>query len=209
MLHLALLFENLTFENFPDYGNSLKWGPSFIDPKLFNSDGTPDSSPAFKAILLNFSFSKNFNTFTPPLKDLPVPPLSCPENILLSEEKTWSLICSLDASEAMGPGKYSARMLKETASSIAPMITAIFNMSLSTGVFPDSWKSSLIVFLPKSGDLSNPSNYGPVSLLTIVSKLLEMHVCDLLYDYFNIPEQQWGFHVGESTTNHILSATIE
>jgi len=60
---------------------------------------------------------------------------------------------------AMGLDKISARMLKETVSSITPMITAMFNISLSTGTCPDSWKSSLIVPLPKSGDLSNPGNY--------------------------------------------------
>ena len=43
------------------------------------------------------------------------------------------------------------------------MITAIFNMSLSTGTCPVSWKSSLIVPVPKSGDSSNPGNYLPPS----------------------------------------------
>ena len=39
---------------------------------------------------------------------------------------------------------------------------------LSKGTFPDSWKFSLIVPVPKSGDSSNPSNYRPTSLLPIV-----------------------------------------
>ena len=109
----------------------------------------------------------------------------------------------------MGLDKISAHMLKETAYSITPMITAIFNTSLSTGVFPDSWKSLLFVPVPKSGDPSNPSNYRPVTHLPIVSKLLGKHVGDLLYDHFNVSEQQWGFQVGKSTTNAILSSTNE
>ena len=56
------------------------------------------------------------------------------------------------------------------------MITPIFNMSLSTGTCHDSWKSSIIVPVPKSGDSSNPGNYRPISLLPIVSKLLEKHM---------------------------------
>ena len=162
--------------------NSLNGSVSSI-PTLINSDGSPVSSPASKATLLNLRFSQNFNTSTPPLTTadiLPIPPYPCPENILCSEEKTYHLICSLNNNKAMGLDKISARMLKETVSSITPMITAIFNMSLSTGTCPDSWKSSLIVPIPKSGDSSNPGNYRPISLLPIVSKLLEKHICDLL-----------------------------
>ena len=71
-------------------------------------------------------------------------------------------------------------------------------------MLPDSWKFSLIVPIPKSGDPSNPNNYRPIFLLPIVSKLLEKHMCDLLYV---ISEQQWRFQAGKSTTNAILSAT--
>ena len=63
-------------------------------------------------------------------------------------------------------------MLKETATSITAMITTIFNMSISMGVLPDQWKKSLVVPIPKSGDSSNPANYRPISLSSIVSKLL-------------------------------------
>ena len=105
--------------------------------------------------------------------------------------------------------KNSHPTLKETVSSITPMITAIFNMSLSTGTCPDSWKSSLIVPIPKSGDSSNPGNYRPISLLPIVSKLLEKHICDLLCEHLDISDQQWGFQACKSTTNAILSATNE
>ena len=138
-----------------------------------------------------------------------MPPYPCPKNILCSEEKTYHLICSLNVNKPMGLDKISARMLKETVSSITPMITAIFNMSFSTATFPDSWKSSLIVPVPKSGDSSNPGNYRPISLLPIVSKLLEKHICDLLCEHLDISDQQWGFQACRSTTNVILSATNE
>ena len=64
--------------------NSLNGSVSSI-PTLINSDGSPVSSPASKATLLNLCFSQNFNTSTPPLTTadiLPIPPYPCPENIL-------------------------------------------------------------------------------------------------------------------------------
>ena len=45
--------------------------------------------------------------------------------------------------------------------------------------------------------------------LSVVSKLLEKHICDLLYEHLDISDQQWGFQACKSTTNAILSATNE
>ena len=69
------------------------------------------------------------------------------------------------------------------------------------------WKTSLVIPIPKSGNSSDPGNYRPISLLPIVSKVLEVHVCYLLKDYVSISDEQWGFQQGKSTTNAILSAT--
>ena len=120
---------------------------------------------------------------------LPMPPYPCPDEFLCPEEKTYHLISSLDVNKASGLDKISARMLKGTAPLITPMITALFNMSLSTGIFPNSWKSSLIVPIPKPGDSSNPGNYRPISLLPIVSKLLEKHV-----EYYR-PTGRFGHYI--------------
>ena len=85
----------------------------------------------------------------------------------------------LDCSKACGPHQISARMLKVTASSIAPSITKLFNISIRTGKLPDQWKLSMVVPIPKSSNLSEPSNYRPISLLCILGKLLEKHIWKL------------------------------
>lgn len=142
--------------------------------------------------------------------DLPrLPPLHSDDSLFCSEDKIFDMLSHLDISKAAGPDGISARMLKETAISITSMITTIFNMSISTGVLPAQWKKSLVVPIPKSGDSSNPANYRPISLLSIVSKLLERHICDLLLDHFEVSPQQWGFQEGKSTTNAILSAVSD
>ena len=60
--------------------------------------------------------------------------------------------------------------------------------------------------IPKSGDLSNPSNYRPVSLLSILSKVFERHIYSLISDSIQISNHQWGFQPGKSTSGAILSA---
>jgi hypothetical protein len=79
------------------------------------------------------------------------------------------LLRNLDTGKANGPDNISARMLKETASSIAPSLTCLFNLSIAKGQLYYS-----VVPIPKSSNNKHsPSGYRPISLLPIVSKLLE------------------------------------
>ena len=89
----------------------------------------------------------------------------------LSVQVTGSNRCII--SKATGADNISARMLKGTVSSITPSLTKMFNLSIKTGSFPQSWKCARVVPIPKGGDLSNPTNYRPISILPILSKVLE------------------------------------
>ena len=79
-------------------------------------------------------------------------------------------------------------------------------MSMESGVFPSCWKISHVSPIPKGGDPHVPSNYRPISLLPVISKLFEMHIHSLLYNSVSISDNQWGFLPGNSTTGAILSA---
>ena len=74
-------------------------------------------------------------------------------------------------------------MLKKTALSITPAVTKLFNVSLTSGGLLSEWKTARVTPIPKSGDSSNPSNYRPISLLSILSKLLEKHIVNLLTEH--------------------------
>ena len=99
-------------------------------------------------------------------------------------------------------------MLKSVVHSIAPSVTRLLNQSIQSGCFPVLWKVSNIVPIPKTGDKSNPSNYRPISLLSILSKILEKHVARLLTSQIKdkslISDSQWGFLSGRSTTSALL-----
>ena len=62
---------------------------------------------------------------------------------------------------------------QETALSIAPGITKLFNTYIQTGNIPVAWKISSIVPIPGH---TSASNYRPISLLPILSKLIERHI---------------------------------
>jgi len=80
----------------------------------------------------------------------------------------------LDINKISSLDGISTRMMKETAVTILSVLSTLFNLSISTGVVPDSWKISLITPVSKQGDLLDPNNYRTISLLPIiVSKVLE------------------------------------
>ena len=132
-----------------------------------------------KASLLPF-FYKCFNAKLPPLPNIPtnLQPSYYPSELLCDEAKVFDLILGLDPTKSTGPDGISVKTLKGT---IVPSLTRLFNLSLSTGTFPNSWKLAHIIPVPKSGDSADPTNYQPISILSVVSKLLERHVHQLLF----------------------------
>ena len=102
-------------------------------------------------------------------------------------------------------------MLKSTAHSIAPSLTKLFNISISLGHFPQCWKMSSVVPIPKSSNHKEASNYRPISLLPVVSKLLERHFHQHITKFLNevnpLCNRQWDFQPGKSTVTALLSVT--
>jgi len=100
-------------------------------------------------------------------------------------------------------------MLKETALSMTPAVTKLFNMSINLGVLRDEWKIARVSPVPKSSTRSDSTNYRPISLLSVLSKLLEEHMRDILLDHLTqfspISAQQWGFCRSKSATCVLLA----
>ena len=168
------------------------------------------STNSAKAKMLN-DFSSCFNPAVSQLLESlnKCPSNHCPDDFLCCEEEVAALIRSLDVSKARGPDGISSRMLKGTLESIVPSLTKLFNISIKTAKFPQCWKESSIIPIPKGGDSSKPGNYRPISLLSIMSKLLEQHFHWLLTDHFNTSYQlalnQWGVQHGKSAVASLLT----
>jgi len=89
---------------------------------------------------------------------------SLPE-INITEHGVFSLLSQIDPYKACGPDKIPARVLKELALELTPMITHLFKQSLATGELPPEWKSAYITPVFKKDKRCDPSNYWPVSIL--------------------------------------------
>ena len=61
--------------------------------------------------------------------------------------------------------------------------TVFFSLSLSQKYLPLDWRTHLIKPILKSGDKSSVRNYTPISLLSVVSKVLEKLVYNSIMDF--------------------------
>ena len=87
------------------------------------------------------------------------------------------------------------------------MINQIFN----TGIFPDKLKIAKVVPIFKKGDDTLPNNYRPISLLPVISKVIEKIICNQLSSYFEnnklFYDSQYGFRPNHSTEQATLELT--
>ena len=175
---------------------------------ITSSNGDEISSPAEKATQINEIF-ENFNIQNPPLTCsadiISLAPSKCPKNLLRSEDDVLEIILSLDIKKTSGLDGISVRMLKETVATISPILCTLFNLSIKTGVAPDSWKTSMITpFLSRATcQIQKIIVQFPYFLLLV--KSLNALFLKKLCLQLNISNQQWGFLPWRSTTGAILS----
>lgn len=167
-----------------------------------------------KAEALNSYFSQCFNLAFPPLSlsdNITGCTEQCPPELLCEKDEVLELLLSIDVSKSSGPDGISGRMLKATVHSIVSSVTTLFNKSIASGTVPSGWKTSAVVPIPKGSDNTNVPNYRPISLLSILSKLLELHMHGLIYKhlllYHPIAIQQWGFQPYKSTVSALVDVT--
>ena len=68
---------------------------------------------------------------------------------------------------------------------IGNSLAVLFNTSIETGQFPDSWKVARVTPIFKDLEKTNKSNYRPISVLLVISRLFEKLVTDQLYKHMN------------------------
>jgi hypothetical protein len=84
-------------------------------------------------------------------------------NIEVTAFGVQKLLRNLDPEKSVGPDEISPRILKESSKEIYPVLTSIFNQSLSTGEIPDDWLIANIFPRHKKGPKDLPKNYRPIS----------------------------------------------
>ncbi len=118
------------------------------------------------------------------------------------------VIKQLRNTSSCGSDGIPLRFLKESLPVIIPYLTCILNTSIVTGCFPSLWKHAIVVPIYKTGDVNEPKNYRPISLLPIISKILEKVIARQLTLYLEenhlLSSTQHGFRASLSTDSALL-----
>ena len=91
----------------------------------------------------------------------------------VDQNELLNLFATLNNNKSPGPDNIGPRLIKETQQSILDPLLHIINLSFSSGVFPDLLKIAKVVPIYRKEDRSLMSNYRPISLLNVFSKLIE------------------------------------
>ena len=117
---------------------------------------------------------------TPPGPRLPDMPA-----IRVTHKGVLDLLEAIVPGKASGPDNIPARVLKESAESLAPVLTDFFQQSLDESRVPDDWKQQHVHPIFKKGSKSDPANYRPVALTCLLSKMLEHIIASSIHSHLD------------------------
>ena len=125
-----------------------------------------------------------------------------------SEKDIAKIIDSLPNKNSSGTDGYSNKLVKRLKYGIVKPLTMIINSSIKLGQFPDLMKIAEVVPLLKTGSTQILNNYRPVSLLVVMSKILEKCVYSQVMSHLDknkiLFDSQYGFRAKRSCEQAIL-----
>ena len=129
-------------------------------------------------------------------------------SFIITEEMVINEILLLKVSKSPGPDDIHPLMLIQLASSLAKPLAILFNTTLRTGKLPTDWKKAKVSPIFKKGAKNRAENYRPISLTSIVCKLMEKFIRQAIMDHLFtnklITSKQHGFLSGRSTVTQLL-----
>ena len=132
-------------------------------------------------------------------------------SIFLNEiepDEVLNLLLKIDSKKSADVYGFSPKLIKLAAPAIYINLTRIFNISFRLGQFPDKLKTAKVIPIHKANSKLTISNYRPISLLPILSKIFEkiMHcrIMSFLKAKDVLFKGQFGFQANKSTEHVII-----
>jgi hypothetical protein len=119
------------------------------------------------------------------------------------------LLTDINPDKSPGPDGIHPRLLKEASELMVTPLHIMFKKSLETAELPNDWKLANISAIHKKGDKRIPGNYRPISLTSVVVKLLEKLIRNQIVEHMKahqlLSNKQYGFVSGRSTLLQLLT----
>ena len=128
--------------------------------------------------------------------------------LVVTPELVAKKIKAMKDNKSPGVDGIPPKLLMETVEQISIPLARVFNLSLKEGVVPFEWKEANIIPLFKKGSRNKSENYRPVSLTSVICKLLERlikdHMVDFLVKHKLLNSSQHGFLKARSCLTNML-----
>ena len=129
------------------------------------------------------------------------------EEVVVQKQDVGRLLENLDVRKAMEPDGVSDWTLKECKEQLVQPIWEVITSSIKEGRVPKEWKRANIVPIYKGGKKTDPLNYRPVSLTSVVNKICEILIKEKWVRYLEynkvISNWQFGFRQGKSCVTNL------
>ncbi len=127
---------------------------------------------------------------------------------IITERELIKIIDSLQPKASCGFDLLSNKMLKKEKLQFTKLTLTLINETIINGTFPEVLKTAKVIPIFKKGDKQNLNNYRPISLLPVLSKIVEKimnkQITDKLDEYKLIDENQYGFRTEHSTEDAVV-----
>lgn len=188
--------------------NSLTRAKHSPIPALLTPDGRPVTSAIEKAEMLNEFFlsqsQRSAGVGLPPEPSSPrvTNPADRLTAFTVAEPVVTEELRRIDVTKSAGNDRLPSCLLRLAAEEITPCVCHIFRISLEAASFPRSWKEAVVIpCFKRKGSSLQPTNYRPISLLPVLSKVFERIILRQLYDHVDeyLPVNQSGFRRKDGT----------
>ena len=126
----------------------------------------------------------------------------------VTRERVEHLLKAVDVKKASGPDYASPKVLRHCSSELAGPLTEIFSSCVLENLWPSIWKEARVVPVHKKKSRSDPCNYRPISLLSVVGKVFERIVVETLTHHLDdntlLSNHQFGFRAGRSISDLLM-----
>ena len=179
-------------------------------PEFFLVNDTPiyDDQQIVNAFnnFFHSTFTKPSDFMLPSMYELPTP--SQLSTLEVTKLDVYDALLAIDETKVYGCDEIHHKILKQCLLSLLDAIHTLFVRCLSLGTIPAEWKRHKITPIPKKGSLLEISNYRPISLLCILSKVLESIIFNKIINFIRpkISPYQFGFMKGKSCLSQLLHA---
>lgn len=124
----------------------------------------------------------------------------------LKAKEVRKTIQSMQRGKSPGHDSLSIEHLKYAGVHLPNVLSMFYNLCLCHGYLPEEMTKTVVVPIIKckTGDASDKNNYRPISLATIVAKILDSLLNDVMLRHVHLNDAQFGFRAGLSTESAIL-----